>query len=219
MVDCGAATFIIKNIAPNPTFINVILKLLGNMLTCESNDLQIMLDNGLLELLENLYLSNFSLAIEKELLWVISNITAGENVHINIFLKSNLCKKLIEKIFLCNKPIIMVELIWIFSNTINSDIEITCQLVKLGILEIFIYILDNFKHEIILMIAFEGLKGLFECGEKLKSLTEKNQIVESFCKLGGSFSLERLQNDERADIYMRVDHIVNEYISNDMFAE
>jgi len=205
----------VNNIGYNPSLTGIIIKLIGNILTGDSLDINEMLKYGVLDLLENLYKNNNNKKnplLEKEILWAISNVTAGTQSDINFFMKSNFLKILIEKAYTINNNCIMIEYIWIFSNAISGGgVEIACELIKMGILEIYVYIIDNFEIEVILIVALEGLRSLFNYGEIVKSLTEKNHIVESFCKLGGILSLERLCNSNKNEICMKTEQVIKEY--------
>jgi hypothetical protein len=174
-----------------------------------------MVKYGVINLLEYLYVNNNNKKnplLEKEILWAISNITAGNQLDINCFMRSNFVKILLEKAYRIKNNSLMIEFIWIFSNAISGGgVEIACELIKMGILELYIYIIDNFETEIIILVALEGLRSLFGYGEVVKTLTEKNQIVESFCKLGGITALEKLGNSNKNEIFQKVEEIIKEY--------
>jgi hypothetical protein len=215
IIESGVALHIVNTIGYNPSFSGIIIKLIGNILTGDSQDVNEMVKYGVIELLENLYINNNSQQnplLEKEILWAISNITAGNISDINFFMRSKFVKILFEKAYVIRNNNLMIELIWIFSNAISGGgVEVACDLIKMGILEMYVYIIDNFEAEIIILVALAGLRSLFGHGEIVKPLTEKNPILESFCKLGGISSLEKLSNSNKNEISMKVEQIIKEY--------
>lgn len=217
IIESGACMHIIKTIGYNPSLTGIIIKVIGNMLTGNSDDVDEMLNYGVLDLLEY-NLKNYGNAlVEKEVLWAISNITAGSQSQIFAFMKSNLLGILLDKIKHTKAVVLMIELVWLFSNAITGGgIEIACELIKFGIIEIYLYVLENFDTEVIVIVTLEGLRSLFRYGEMVKTLTtDKNQIVESFCKLGGISYFENLSLCNKVEVCMKVEQIIKEYFVNE----
>lgn len=214
MVESGAASHIIKIIGYNPSLINIIIKIIGNMLTGDSQDVTEMHNFGVLNLLEYLYRNNTDLLYLKEILWAISNITAGNQQQINAFMQSDLLGLCLDKIKTTKNTTLMIDLVWIFSNAITGGgIEIACKFIEYGIIEIYLYIIESFNSEIVIMVTLEGIRNLFKYGELVKILTtEKNIVIESFCKLGGISYLEKLALSNRSEIVMKVEQIIQEYL-------
>eukprot|EP01029_Cantina_marsupialis_P029522 TRINITY_DN781793_c0_g1_i1.p1 TRINITY_DN781793_c0_g1~~TRINITY_DN781793_c0_g1_i1.p1 ORF type:complete len:491 (-),score=121.11 TRINITY_DN781793_c0_g1_i1:104-1576(-) len=108
------------------------LRIVGNILTSEDEDLtQYVLDSGGLEVLLNL-LANDTRLIKKEVLWSLSNITAGTQEQIDSFLVHGEAVRYVMQEGLTNPNLhLRREAVFVICNAINgkfpSHIRIMCE--------------------------------------------------------------------------------------------
>lgn len=220
IVSSGIANHIVKTLVKNPTLASVCLKVIGNLLTGDNNDIDELVNYGVIEVLEP-FLDSPVLMQQKESVWALSNISAGSRSHVEHIIVSNAFKKVLEKIKNLSKiqQELLLECIWTLSNTISGcDIELSIKLLDMEVLQIFIHLFDNVDNDIILVVALNGLSSLFRFGEPMKQLmcgdgNAKNPIVEKFCYYGGHVFLEKLINHKSADVYNKIDEIVRQYFN------
>jgi hypothetical protein len=171
-----------------------------------------MISYGVMDLFSNLINTSSCLEIQKEILWAISNITAGTNTNIKLFIQSNLIKILLSKANQINSVKVMTEFVWIFSNAImGAEIEDVYNLLKFGVLNVFINNLNNFDNPKVLCVTLEGLGFLFKFGELGNLTMQKNEIVEAFCNLGGHLGLEKISSHENKEVYKKSELLIKEF--------
>ena len=216
IIESGAGNHIVKNIAKNPSLSGICIKLIGNILAGESEDCDEMIGYGVFDIFINLINISNTLESQKEILWAISNITAGTRTNIKLFIQSNLIKVLLTKANQINSVEVMTEFIWIFSNAImGAEIEDIFNLLKLGVMDVYINNLNNFNNPKVLLVTLEGLKFLFRFGDMSNLNMKKNEIVDAFCNLGGHLGLERISNHENIEVYETTELLIKEFFKYD----
>jgi len=120
------------------------VKILGNIFALENkNHIQTIIDYGFLSKLKELILDNRYEKYLKEFCWILSNITAGEEKHIELVLHHNFLhtiKELSSKFNTDTK----IEVLWIISNIIAKKNSFYINYVlNCGYLS---FILDNIKN-------------------------------------------------------------------------
>ena len=214
LIQSGAGSHIIKNLCQNQTIMSVCLKVIGNLLAGEACDVDELINYGILDVLGK-YLNSSTVIMQKEAAWALSNIAAGTKNQVAKLIDSPVFLELLKKTYDPNLEVVC-ECVWTVSNTISgSDLELAIKLIQVGVLEAFISILERIEHEMILIIALEGLSYMFKFGELFKEIHNKNLVVEKFCSLGGHFFLEKLQSHKLNAVYLKVETIINDYFVSD----
>lgn len=216
----GVASHIVKTLAKNPSLGPICLKVIGNLLTGDSSDIEEIINYGVIEVLES-YLDSPVLIQQKEALWALSNIGASTRSHVERLITSSAFPKVLEKLKnLSNINLeILLECIWTLGNAISGcDMELSIKLLEMEVLQIYIHILDRVDNDMILVVAINGLASLFKFGEPLKQLIGgdgniKNPIVEKFCYYGGHVYLEKLMNHKSTEVYNKTDEIVRHFFN------
>ncbi len=209
-----------KTLSKNPSLTAVCLKVIGNLLTGELNDIEELLNYGVINALEFFLDSQISMQ-QKEAVWALSNIAASNKAHIERLINSSAFAKVLEKIKSLSKinMEILLECVWTLSNAVSgADIELVIKLLDLDALNIFISVLERVENDMILVVALNGLNSLFRLGEPLKQLNfqdanPKNPIIERFLYLGGHLYLEKLMNHKSTEVYSITYEIIKDYFS------
>lgn len=196
----------------------ICLKVIGNLLTGDSTDIEELLNYGVIEVLES-YLDSPTLIQQKEALWGLSNIGASNKSHVERLINSSAFTKVLDKLKNLSKYNleIILECVWTLGNAISGcDMELSIKLFEMEVLQIYIHILDMVDNDMILVVALNGLASLFKFGEPLKQLISgdgnvRNPIVEKFCYHGGHVHLQKLMNHKSTEVYNKTDEIVRTF--------
>jgi len=188
------------------------LRTIGNIVTGDDSQTQVVLDNNALPQLRML-LSNVKKAIRKEACWTISNITAGSVKQIQAVITHNLFKPIIQ-LMQGGEFDVKKEAAWAVSNaTSGGNPEQIRYLVTLEVIPSLCDLLNSNNSKVI-MVALEGLENILKVGETDKSQTQgKNLFAQKVEECGGLDQLETLQTVEMIgdDVYERLILIVRKY--------
>lgn len=216
LIETGVGTHLVKNIGKNPSLIGICVKVIGNILTGDAQDIDEMISYGVFDTLA-VYLNSSSLLIQKETIWGLSNIAAGTKKQISQLINSNIFPRLFEKLYSSSFNVeIAVECVWTICNCISgADMELAVKLLNMNVLQALIYVFENFEFDIILILALEGLRSFFFLGEPLREINGNNFILEKFCQYGGHHSLEKLQNHKSNELYLKLEQLVKEFFNTE----
>ena len=94
------------------------LRVAGNIVTGDSEDTQLMLDAGLLQVLVSILPKAKELQ-KKDILWIVSNVTAGNPTQIRAVIDRGFIEYLIS-VMNTESPILQIEAAWAVCNAING---------------------------------------------------------------------------------------------------
>lgn len=147
------------------------------------------------------YILPHFLALKKDILWALSNITAGTFMHIDAFVNSEVCDKVILHM---KDPSWKVrrEAIYCISNCLSINLSnYSNKFVAKGVLQILCEILTHEKLDIVLYAALEAVKYILLSGDSLVTENKPNPFLVKFEELGGHTILENLQSYASEDVY------------------
>lgn len=156
------------------------LRTIGNIVTGDDQQTQMVIEAGALEALNNI-IYHKKKTVRKEVCWSLSNITAGNAQQLQICLNLGIVDKLIT--LLINDDIeIKKEAVWAVSNcTAAASPEQFNFLVEKGILKALCSVL-TMKDPRILAVALEGIENVLKAG------AQHFNIVRIFLKLTNGFN-------------------------------
>jgi len=187
------------------------LRVVGNIVTGDDNQTQVMLQCGALHSLQGL-LVHTKKAIRKETCWTISNITAGNREQIQAVVEANLFPPVINLLATADFDI-KKEAAWAISNATSggspAQIEylITCGCIKPMI------DLMNVSDTKIIGVALEATENILKVG---KAKQQENGLPENpICALveqaDGLSKIESLQEDANEEVYQKAMNILENY--------
>lgn len=192
------------------------LRSVGNIVTGDDNQTQVVISAGILTALLAL-LSSQKEGIRKEACWTISNITAGNSGQIQGVIDANLIPPLISILsrgeFKTKK-----EACWALSNATSNAMqrpEHIRYLVHQGCVKPMCDLLGSGDNKII-QVSLDGLENILKVGELDKPLTNySNQMALFIEEAGGMEKIHELQLHDNADIYKKAYHIIDCYFGDD----
>jgi len=185
------------------------LRTVGNIVTGDDNQTQIILNVGALTCLENL-LQSPKKSIRKEACWTISNITAGNRSQIQAIIDAGLIKPLVELLDQKSEFEIRKEAAWALSNaTSGGSPEQIRYLVQCGCIKPLCDMLSLSDPRIVL-VALEGLENILKVG--LPDVHEYTLMIEA---AEGVEKIEHLQMNQNREIFQKATGIIENYFSDD----
>ena len=197
------------------------LRSVGNIVTGDDVQTQIIINQGALPALSFLLSSNKD-GIRKEACWTISNITAGNSTQIQSVIDAGLIPPLIHLLsngdFKTRK-----EACWAISNATSGGLQKPDQiryLVTQGCIRPLCELLTCPDNKII-QVALDGLENILKVGEMDKEAAENasEQAVNRFAlfieEVGGMEKIHDCQNNSNEEIYMKAYTIIEKYFSDD----
>ncbi|OMJ92462.1 hypothetical protein SteCoe_4802 [Stentor coeruleus] len=180
------------------------LRTLGNILW-GSDQAQKLLDLGFLDCVCKL-LNQSKIELKKEMLWILSNITAGSDEQIKCVL-GHPCIRIVIKCL--EDPDIEVrnEAVWVISNATNAEDEkLVIKVIEIGAFNSICDFL-NFSDSKVIMMVLQGIDNLLWAG----SSCEINEVALKFEEIGGLNKLEALQHCRNQKVYNKVVEIMETY--------
>mmetsp|Transcript_12468 Transcript_12468/g.22326 ORF Transcript_12468/g.22326 Transcript_12468/m.22326 type:complete len:518 (-) Transcript_12468:116-1669(-) len=179
------------------------LRSVGNIVTGNDVQTQVVLNSGALVCLYSLLNNNHKKSIKKEACWTISNITAGTKEQIQAVIDAGLIPLVIN--FLATAEFeIKKEAAWAISNaTSGGTAEHIQYLVDSGCIPPLCNLLSVNDQKIV-TVALEGLENILKIGDVQKSMpggTGQNMYAPLIEAAGGVDKLEDLQGHPDTNIY------------------
>ncbi|KAH7372563.1 hypothetical protein KP509_17G010100 [Ceratopteris richardii] len=196
-----------------PSVIVPALRTVGNIVTGDDAQTQVMINNHVLPCLLNLISLNHKKSIKKEACWTISNITAGNKEQIQAVIDANIIPPLV--VLLGNAEFdIKKEAAWAVSNlTSGGTHEQIKYLVNQGCIKPLCDLLTCSDARII-TVCLEGLDNILKVGEAEKDLGNTggvNLYAQFIDEADGLEKIEGLQMHDNADIYEKAVKILETY--------
>jgi hypothetical protein len=201
---------------PNPTVLIPALRTVGNIVTGDDMQTDIMVNAGVLPHLRILLANSVKKSIRKEVCWTVSNITAGTLKQIQEVMKANIIPPMIH-ILASAEFDIKKEATWAISNaTSGGDKEEIKYLVSCGCIPSLCAILVCQDCRII-MVALEGLDNILKIGDLEKDsngFVGTNQFSDIITECGGQDKIESLQQHSHDEIFEKALNIIDKYFSS-----
>jgi len=210
-IDTGVIPSIVRHLSQSIISILIpTIRILGNVVTGSDDQTNVVLESKPLDKFFEL-LNHEKKAVRKEVLWALSNIAAGNADQIaQIITNMDYVKKLVE---LCKTDLneIKREASWVLSNATNKGYhQHLYDLVKFGILELFVALLDSTDVKTI-SISLEAIKNLLKCGDNHYVQEGENTFLVMLESLGGVAKIEGLQTHSNNDVYKKALEILETY--------
>lgn len=191
------------------------IRAVGSIVTGTDEQTQVVIDLGALPRLRSLLLAGKDMnqpnkdKISKEVLWFLSNITAGDVDQIQAVIDENIIPLVIEHLDKSDYST-QREAAWtVYNLTISGSPEQIAYLVELNVIEPVCNLL-SLQETNTLQIALDTLNNI------LKSSDPKYDVIaEQIEKCGGLDKIENLQNHMNEDIYKLAYSIIDNYFTND----
>ncbi|KAI9592031.1 armadillo-type protein [Syncephalis fuscata] len=205
-----------RRLAPTYDCANTGLRSVGNIVTGDDVQTQVIVNCGALPALLGL-LSSSKEGIRKEACWTISNITAGNTAQIQAVIDANIIPPLVNILqhgdFKTKK-----EACWAISNATSGGLHKPDQikyLVSQGCIKPLCDLLQCMDNKII-QVALDGLENILKVGEQEKPVTNGiNQFALFVEDAGGMEKINALQIHDNVDIYKKAYQIIDKYFSEE----
>ncbi|KAL3333819.1 hypothetical protein AABB24_030533 [Solanum stoloniferum] len=197
----------------SPSVLIPALRTVGNIVTGDDIQTQVMIDYHALPCLVNLLTQNYKKSIKKEACWTISNITAGNRNQIQIVIEAGIIAPLVY--LLQNAEFeIKKEAAWAISNaTSGGNHDQIKFLVSQGCIKPLCDLLVCPDPRIV-TVCLEGLENILKIGEADKDLgnTEGvNVYAQLIDEAEGLEKIENLQSHDNTEIYEKAVKILETY--------
>jgi hypothetical protein len=192
------------------------LRSVGNIVTGDDTQTQVVISSGVLPALLSL-LASPKEGIRKEACWTVSNITAGNPAQIQSVIDANLFPPLISILargdFKSRK-----EACWAVSNATSGALSRPEQIrymVAQGVIKPLcdLLVLGDNK---ITQVALDGLENILRVGEMDKPMTNNvNQMAIFIEEAGGMEKIHNLQLHDNMEIYQKCYSIIDQYFNDE----
>ena len=219
MLENGVIEYIIE-LMKDPTIeskerlFHCLLKIIGNIICGDANQTKQILTDDIFNILKK-HINSHSKLIQKEICWIISNITADTQQNMIKLIDEGFFPLLVE-LFKKSEKEVRSELIFALCNfSLLADKTYLENLIDNGLLKIICECIkgDN-KNEII--IGLEALSNLLSFGEKY-NINGQNLIRDEVEKMGMCDFLEKLQHHRNENIYEKAYALVEKFFKCDYF--
>lgn len=198
---------------PSPSVLIPALRTVGNIVTGDDMQTQVIISHQALPCLCNLLTQTYKKSIKKEACWTISNITAGNVDQIQAVIQAGIIQPLVH--LLQNAEFeIKKEAAWAISNATSGGAPEQIKfLVSQGCIKPFCDLL-NCPDPRIVTVCLEGLENILKVGEAEKN-TGNGENVNLYAQLvddaEGLEKIENLQSHDNTEIYEKAVKILETY--------
>ncbi|MED6211522.1 hypothetical protein PIB30_074509 [Stylosanthes scabra] len=198
---------------PSPSVLIPALRTVGNIVTGDDMQTQVIINHQALSCLLTLLSGNYKKSIKKEACWTISNITAGNKQQIQAVIESNIIGPLVN--LLQNAEFdIKKEAAWAISNaTSGGSHEQLKYLVSQGCIKPLCDLLICPDPRIV-TVCLEGLENILKVGEADKNMGntgDVNLYAQMIDDAEGLEKIENLQSHDNTEIYEKAVKILETY--------
>ncbi|CAN6575766.1 hypothetical protein ACFX13_010451 [Malus domestica] len=198
---------------PSPSVLIPALRTVGNIVTGDDMQTQVIIQHQALPCLLNLLTNNYKKSIKKEACWTISNITAGNKEQIRAVVEANIIGPLVN--LLQNAEFdIKKEAAWAISNaTSGGSHEQIKFLVSQGCIKPLCDLLVCPDPRIV-TVCLEGLENILKVGEAEKNLGTTggvNLYAQAIEDADGLEKIESLQSHDNTEIYEKAVKMLETY--------
>eukprot|EP00216_Chloropicon_sp_CCMP2111_P006698 CAMPEP_0198236534 /NCGR_PEP_ID=MMETSP1446-20131203/2403_1 /TAXON_ID=1461542 ORGANISM="Unidentified sp, Strain CCMP2111" /NCGR_SAMPLE_ID=MMETSP1446 /ASSEMBLY_ACC=CAM_ASM_001112 /LENGTH=562 /DNA_ID=CAMNT_0043918309 /DNA_START=98 /DNA_END=1786 /DNA_ORIENTATION=+ len=202
---------------PSSSVLIPALRTVGNIVTGDDLQTQIIINCGALGCLLQLLTNVSKKSIKKEACWTISNITAGNKEQIQCVIDSGIIPPLLDLLDKAEFDI-KKEAAWAVSNaTSGGTAEQIRFLVQCRCIGPLCELL-NCSDARIVIVAMEGLENILKVGEADRELAGPgaiNQFAKDVDECEGVDRIENLQNHQHPEIYNKSVSLIETYFGGD----
>ncbi|KAK1354303.1 Importin subunit alpha [Heracleum sosnowskyi] len=204
VIDSGVCGRLVELLyQPSASVLIPALRTVGNIVTGDDMQTQVIIQHQALVCLVNLLTNNHKKSIKKEACWTISNITAGNNEQIQAVIEAGIIGPLVQ--LLGNAEFeIKKEAAWAVSNATSGGTHEQIKfLVSQGCIKPLCDLL-NCPDPRIVTVALEGLENILKVGEAEKNLGhtgDVNVYAQLIDESEGLEKIENLQSHDNNEIY------------------
>ncbi|KAK8494598.1 hypothetical protein V6N13_135988 [Hibiscus sabdariffa] len=185
------------------------LRTVGNIVTGDDSQTQVVIDNQGLPCLYKFVSHNYKKCIKKEACWTISNITAGNTSQLQAVIEANIISPLIHLLQHAEFEI-KKEAAWAISNATSTGSHQQIQyMVKQGCMKPLCDLLVHPDPRIV-TICLEGLDNILKIG-KADNRSGTNIYTEMIEECNGLEKIENLQSHNNNDIYNKAVKMLERY--------
>ncbi|XP_022887893.1 importin subunit alpha-like [Olea europaea var. sylvestris] len=198
---------------PSPSVLIPALRTVGNIVTGDDIQTQVIIENRALPCLLNLLTQNHKKSIKKEACWTISNITAGNKDQIQAVIEAGIFSPLVQ--LLQNAEFeIKKEAAWAISNATSGGTHEQIKfLVQEGCIKPLCDLLVCPDPRIV-TVCLEGLENILKVGEAEKNqgnTKDVNIFAQMIDDAEGLEKIENLQSHDNNEIYEKAVKILETY--------
>ncbi|KAL8544949.1 hypothetical protein ACS0TY_005232 [Phlomoides rotata] len=198
---------------PSPSVLIPALRTVGNIVTGDDMQTQVIIDNRALPYLHNLLTQNHKKSIKKEACWTISNITAGNRDQIQAVIEAGIISPLVALLQSAEFEI-KKEAAWAISNATSGGTNDQIKfLVHEGCIKPLCDLLICPDPRIV-TVCLEGLENILKVGEAEKNqgnTGEVNLFAQMIDEAEGLEKIENLQSHDNNEIYEKAVKILESY--------
>jgi len=214
VIDANVCRRLVELLLHNaPAVLIPALRTVGNIVTGDDFQTQVIINCSALPCLLNLLNNNHRKSIKKEACWTISNITAGNKDQIQSIIDSNIIPPLIHLLGQAEFDI-KKEAAWAISNATSGGTHAQIKyLVSHGCIKPLCDLL-NCQDARIVTVALEGLENILKVGEADKELGgpgATNMYSQHIDEAEGLDKIELLQNHNKDEIHEKAVKILERY--------
>lgn len=206
VIDAGVVDDLVRLLNHhNLTVQNPALRAVGNIVTGTDTQTSVVVAAGALPVLKSLMLNESKASIRKEVVWTLSNITAGTPAHIQAVIDEGIIVHLLDMLDSVSFDICK-EAVWAISNaTGGATVEQIQYLVNLGAIESLCHLLTPkyTNSERLYDVTLSGIENILKLG-----LPEYSLRVE---RCGGLDKIEALQTHPNDAVYEKAYTILTSY--------
>ena len=138
----------------------------------------------------------------REIVWAVSNITAGHDNHCLSVVNSNIFEIIIGY-FTDNDYKLRKEALFTVNNCSSSSLELTIKMISLGLFQKLCQVLESEKNEDIILLSLDTIANLISTGECLLDISPyySNTVAKKFDECGGVTLVESIQNHSNEKIH------------------
>jgi hypothetical protein len=204
---------ILDNLVSNTIFIELSLKILGNLLCGEDKIIDQLLSYDIIKVLA-MHLNHELPQVRRKIMWCFSNIAGGNPNHINHFINSEIFKQIFEFVKDPSNAIVLETIVTCYNLLSDCELDICQKLVEMGAIDAIAFLIDNNLNPEILHMTLLSLKKIFSYGESFKQINgQENPFVKYLMDSGATDSLEKLQVHENQEVYNNALDILERYFN------
>lgn len=213
VIDAGVCSRLVTLLLHHsPSVLVPALRTVGNIVTGDDVQTQVILDHQALPYLLALLSQNHKKSIKKEACWTVSNITAGNKSQIQAVIDANIIPPLVS--LLANAEFdVKKEVAWAISNaTSGGSNDQIKYLVSQGCIKPMCDMLTCSDPRII-TVCLEGLENILKVGEIEKDAgnTGVNVYAKFIEEADGTEKIENLQTHDNTEIYEKAVKLLETY--------
>ncbi|KAL1565137.1 Inositol monophosphatase 1 [Salvia divinorum] len=214
VIDSGVCPRLVELLLhPSPSVLIPALRTVGNIVTGDDLQTQVIIENRALPCLLNLLKQNYKKSIKKEACWTISNITAGNRDQIQAVIEAGLIAPLVVLLQTAEFEI-KKESAWAISNATSGGTHDQIKLlVQAGCIKPLCDLLLCPDPRIV-TVCLEGLENILKVGEAEKNQgnsRDVNVFAQMIDDAEGLEKIENLQSHDNNEIYEKAVKILETY--------